>query len=41
MMYCLWQRKTIGIGGVKPLVVDNILRIYIEIGGVEPFVVDI
>ena len=39
-MYWILRNITIGIGGVVPVVVDNILRIYIEIGGVEPLVVD-
>ena len=39
--YCFWWHITIGIGGVEKLVVDKILRRYIETSGVEPLVVDI
>ena len=40
MDYWIWQHITIVIGGVEPLVVDEILRRYIEIGGLEKLVVN-
>ena len=40
MAYWIWRHRTIGICGIETLLVDKILRRYIEIGGVEPLVVD-
>ena len=36
--YWKWRSRTIVVGGIEPLVVDKIMRIYIVIGGVGQFV---